>query len=74
MQRSATGLLVVVAGVTLVVVGLLIWSGAMSWFGRLPGDMRIERPNARFYAPITSMLLLSVALSLIVAFFRRFWP
>lgn len=74
MQRSATGLLVVVAGVTLVVVGLLIWSGAMSWFGRLPGDIRIERPNARFYAPITSMLLLSVALSLIVAFFRRFWP
>ena len=73
MQRS-TGLLIVAAGVVLVVIGLLAWSGALSWFGRLPGDIRVERPNARFYAPITSMLLISVVLSLIAALVRRFWP
>jgi hypothetical protein len=68
------GLLLVAAGVLLVVVGLLAWSGALSWFGRLPGDIRVERENARFYAPLTSMLVVSVALSLIAALIRRFWP
>ena len=67
MQRSAAGPLLVAAGVTLVIIGLLAWSGALSWFGRLPGDIRVERSNTRFYAPITSMLLLSVALSVIAA-------
>jgi hypothetical protein len=74
MQRSPIGLLIVIAGAVLVIVGLLAWSGALSWFGRLPGDIRVERPNARFYAPITSMLVISVALSLIAAVVRRFWP
>jgi hypothetical protein len=74
MQRSPIGLLIVIAGVVLVIVGLLAWSGALSWFGRLPGDIRVERPNARFYAPIMSMLVISVVLSLIAAIVRRFWP
>jgi uncharacterized membrane protein YidH (DUF202 family) len=74
MQRSPIGLLIVIAGVVLVIVGLLAWSGALSWFGRLPGDIRVERPNTRFYAPITSMLVISVVLSLIAAIVRRFWP
>jgi hypothetical protein len=73
MQRSPTGLLIVIGGVVLVIVGLLVWSGALSWFGRLPGDIRVERPNARFYAPITSMLVISVVLSLVAAIVRRFW-
>jgi Protein of unknown function (DUF2905) len=74
MQRSPVGLAIVAAGIVLVIVGLLAWSGALSWFGRLPGDIRVERPNARFYAPITSMLVISVVLSLIAAIVRRFWP
>jgi hypothetical protein len=74
MQRNPVGLLLVVAGLAIVVIGLLAWSGALSWFGRLPGDIRIERPNARFYAPITSMLLISVVISLVAAIVRRLWP
>ena len=63
--------MIVVAGGELVVVGLLVWSGALSWFGRLPGDIRIERPNVRVYVPITSMVLLSVAISIVAAIVRR---
>jgi hypothetical protein len=74
MQRSPVGLLIVIVGIALVIVGLLAWSGALSWFGRLPGDIRVERPNARFYAPITSMLVISVVVSLAAAIARRFWP
>ena len=73
MQRAPGGLLIVGIGVVLVLVGLLAWSGALSWFGRLPGDIRVERANARFYAPIMSMLVVSIALSVVVAVVRRFW-
>ena len=62
----------IVAGVVLVLVGLLASTGALSWFGRLPGDIRVERPNARLYVPITSMLLLSVVVSIVAAIVRRF--
>ena len=58
-------------GPALVVAGLLASSGMLSWFGRLPGDIRIERPHTRIYIPLTSMLLVSVALSLIAAVLRR---
>jgi sulfite exporter TauE/SafE len=71
MTRHASGLLIVVAGVLLIVVGLLVWSGALSWFGRLPGDVRIERPTTRIYVPITSMLIVSIVLSIVLSIIRR---
>ncbi|HEX6532955.1 MAG TPA: DUF2905 domain-containing protein [Gemmatimonadaceae bacterium] len=71
MPRSSAGPTLVVVGGVLVVVGLLVWSGAVSWFGRLPGDIRIERPNVRVYIPITSMVLVSIVLTIVVAIIRR---
>jgi hypothetical protein len=73
MAERDTGLLVIGVGIAIVVVGLLIWTGGLSWFGRLPGDVRIERPGVRVYFPITSMILVSVVLSLIMALVRRFF-
>ena len=73
-QRSPFGLLLITIGVVLVVVGALVWAGALSWFGRLPGDIRVERPGFRFYVPIVSMLILSVVLTALAALVRRFWP
>lgn len=61
-----------VAGALLVVVGVLTQTGLLNWFGRLPGDIRIERPNGAFYLPLTSMLLVSVALSIVAQVVRRF--
>lgn len=52
--------------------GLLVWSGALGWFGRLPGDVRVEGERSRVYFPIVSMLVLSVAITLIVSLIRRF--
>jgi membrane protein implicated in regulation of membrane protease activity len=59
------------AGVLLLIIGALAWAGWLSWFGRLPGDIRVERSNTRFYMPITSMIILSVVLSVLLALFRR---
>lgn len=72
MDRSA-GLLVIVGGVVVIVIGVLIYSGAFRWFGRLPGDIRYESGGLRIYIPIVSMLLISVALTLIFNLLRRFF-
>lgn len=40
---------------------------------RLPGDIVIEKPNFKFYFPITSMILLSILISLILWFFKKFF-
>lgn len=66
--------IMMLAGAALLAAGL-IWQffpGAFSWFGRLPGDIRIEGENTRFYFPLTSMILISVVLSLALNLWRRF--
>lgn len=70
-MRTSLPLSLIVVGVALVVIGALAWTGALSWFGRLPGDIRIERPNVRIYVPITSMVIVSVVLSIVLAIARR---
>jgi hypothetical protein len=70
MNRTA-GLFVIVGGVCLIIVGLLIYSGGLNWFGKLPGDIRYESDRAHLYAPIVSLLLVSLALSLIFYLLRR---
>ena len=69
---KSMGPLLIVLGAVIIVLGVLAWSGLLSWFGRLPGDIRIERPHSRIYVPITSMLILSVILSLLMMVLRRF--
>jgi hypothetical protein len=55
----------------LAVIGLLAWASALSWFGRLPGDIRIVSDNIRLYIPITSMVLVSLVMTLLLSVFRR---
>lgn len=71
MQEKQVGLLILGLAAVLAVVGLLVWSGGLSWFGRLPGDIRIERESARVHIPITSMLLISLVLSALLYVIRR---
>lgn len=68
------GKLLVVVGLGLALLGVIIWLGGgnlLGWFGRLPGDIRVERPGFRFYAPLASMLLLSLLLSAVLWLLRR---
>jgi hypothetical protein len=65
------GTILIVIGVGLILVGLLIWSGSLSWFGHLPGDIRIERETVRVYVPIVSMLVVSLVVSLVLYLVRR---
>jgi Protein of unknown function (DUF2905) len=70
-MSSGSGPVLVGLGIALVLVGLLVWSGALSWFGRLPGDVRIERESVHIYVPLVSMLIVSAALSLLLYLVRR---
>ena len=70
--HSPLGPILVVVGLVLVVVGLVAWAGGLAWFGRLPGDVRWQNGTVRVYAPIASMLLVSVVLTVALALVRRF--
>lgn len=70
MNELGKGLVIV--GLAIVVVGLVLWSGAgKGWFGRLPGDLHYTKGNFSFYFPIVTCLLLSVLLTLLLWIFRR---
>jgi DUF2905 family protein len=71
-SSAGPGPLLVGLGALVILIGLLVWSGALAWFGRLPGDIRIEREGLRVYIPLVSMLLLSAAVSLLLYLLRRF--
>lgn len=63
----------IIAGLLLVAIGLTLQyaPGLLNWFGRLPGDIRIESERGRVFVPITSMLVVSIVLSLLFSLFRR---
>jgi Zn-dependent protease with chaperone function len=59
-------------GIALLVVGAFLYlGGGIPWLGRLPGDLRIERPGVRIDLPITSCILVSVVLSLLSFLWSR---
>jgi hypothetical protein len=53
--------------------GVLVVLGRLPWFGRLPGDIRIEGEHTRVYVPLVSMLLVSLLLTLVMSLLRRFF-
>ncbi len=68
------GKVLAIAGAVLLAAGLVLhfWPGALGWFGKLPGDFRIERGRSVVLIPLTSMILVSLGLTVIVnLFFRR---
>ncbi len=67
------GLWIVIGGVCLIVIGLLAYTGGLNWFGKLPGDIRYQSERTGVYIPIVSMLLISLALSLIFYLIRKFF-
>ncbi len=69
-ERSL-GLFIILLGVLAIVAGIVIWSGGLSWFGRLPGDIRIEGEHTRVYIPLVSMLVVSVVLTVLLNLIGR---
>jgi hypothetical protein len=72
-MNSDTGKYIIVAGVMIILLGVMIYffHDKLNWIGRLPGDIRIEKENFRFYFPITTMIVFSFAITIIIQIIRR---
>ncbi len=71
-MEKDTGKLLMVIGILITLAGF-VWYFAgdrLHWIGRLPGDIRIEKENTRFYFPLTTMLLVSLLINLLIRLFR----
>jgi len=63
--------LLMTLGIVLLLAGLL-WPVLIKLpFGRLPGDIIIDKPNFKIYIPITTMLLISIFLSIVFWIFKK---
>lgn len=69
------GKTIIYIGIIVILIGLLIQYTpfTLNWFGKLPGDIRIERPGFSFFMPITSMIIVSVVVSGLIWLYNRFF-
>jgi hypothetical protein len=69
---SNTQKILIAAGIIIVVIGFLWpWISKLP-FGKLPGDIVVDKPNFKFFFPITSMILISVVISFIIWLIKKF--
>ena len=69
------GKVLITSGIIMLTVGVCVvyFSDKIKWFGNLPLDFSYKSDSTRFYAPIGSMILLSVILSIVANIFYRFF-
>ena len=72
-MNSETGKWIIGIGGLVILIGIIIYffHDKLNWIGRLPGDIRIEKENFRFYFPIVTMILFSLLGTLIVWLIRK---
>jgi len=63
----------------LIAVGIILLIAGLSWswisklpFGKLPGDIVIDKPNFKLFIPITSMIIVSLIISFIIWLIKKF--
>ena len=72
-MNPATGRYLIIIGLAVVLIGVVVYflHDKLHWIGRLPGDIRIERENFRFYFPITTLILFSLVLNVLIVLIRK---
>ncbi len=73
-MNSDTGKWIIVIGIFIILAGVFIYffHDKLHWIGRLPGDIRVEKENFRFYFPITTMILFSLMATIIITVIKKF--
>jgi hypothetical protein len=67
------GKLLIIVGIVCIVAGLLIvYLPKTPFLGKLPGDIRIEKENFKFYFPITTSIVISIVISLLLFLYNKF--
>ena len=72
---SNTGKYIMMAGALVILAGVLVYffHDKLNWIGRLPGDIRVEKENFKFYFPITTMILFSLLVSGVIIIVKKFF-
>ena len=66
------GKFLIILGIILIVMGAIIqYASKIPFFGKLPGDIVINRGNFKFYFPIATSILLSIVISILLLIFNR---
>ncbi len=74
-MNQQTGKWIIVGGIILIAIGIMIYffNDKLRWFGKLPGDIRVEHENFRFYLPLATMIIISVVLTIIINLLKKFF-
>ena len=73
MQMTNVQKILILIGVIIIAIGLTWpWLSKLP-FGKLPGDIVVDKPNFKFFLPITSMIIISAIVSIIVWLIRKFY-
>ena len=74
-MNSQTGKWIIIAGIIIVITGIFIYffHDKLNWLGKLPGDIRVEKANFRFYFPITTMIIVSIVLTILFNVLKKFF-
>jgi hypothetical protein len=72
-MNQDTGKYIILIGLGVILIGVLIYflHDKLHWIGRLPGDIRVEKENFRFYFPITTMIIISILVTVIIRLIRK---
>lgn len=64
---------IMMLGAVLLVIGAILHFAPwlLNWFGKLPGDIRIESGRGKIYIPVTSMVIVSIVLTILINLFKR---
>jgi len=67
------GKTLMIIGLGIAALGALIWLGGKAGLplGRLPGDIRVDRENFKFYFPLTTCIVISLVLTLVMWLLRK---
>ena len=73
-MNQDTGRYIIFIGIAVVVIGIFIYflHNKLHWIGRLPGDIRVEKENFRFYFPIVTMIIVSLVLTIVINLIKKF--
>ena len=72
-MSSSFGKNLIIAGIMVVIVGVFIYffGNKLGWIGNLPGDIRIQKEDFKIYVPFTTMILASLALTLLFYLLKK---
>jgi hypothetical protein len=71
---SEMGRLLMLAGAGIFALGLVVYfAGRVPGLGQLPGDITFQRGNFTLYAPLGTMIVVSLVLTLLINLIARLW-